>query len=69
MDRRVYIVSIVSDKKHLVTYRIAKYNRLPSLTGSIGPSISSGGFAVVTNPPASSKIAIPAATSLQMLVF
>ena len=47
------------------TYRIARYNRLPSRKSSIGAvSGFSGGLAVVTNPPASSRIAIPAATSL-----
>lgn len=49
----------------LGTYRIARYNRLPSRKSSIGAvSGFSGGLAVVTNPPASSRIAIPAATSL-----
>lgn len=47
---------------------MARYNRLPSLTSGIGHVASSGGgFAVVINPPASSKSATPAATSLRMV--
>jgi hypothetical protein len=43
---------------------IAKYKRPPSFTGSItAVSISSGGLAVVTSPPASSSRHMPAATS------
>jgi hypothetical protein len=46
-------------------YRIARYNLPPrKLLGILSVVGSAGGFAVVTKPPASSKIAIPAATSL-----
>jgi hypothetical protein len=44
---------------------MARYNRLPNLTSSIGQVASfSGGLAVVIRPPASKRIATPAATSL-----
>ena len=43
---------------------IARYKRPPNFAGSIAAvSISSGGFAVVTRPPASSSRQIPAQTS------
>ena len=49
---------------------MARYNRLPSLTSGMGQVASSGGgFAVVIRPPASSKIAMPAATSLLQSVI
>jgi hypothetical protein len=48
------------------TYRIPRYSRLPSLTSSISAVVgSSGGFPLVTRPPASCRIQIPAATSLR----
>lgn len=51
-----------------LAYRMARYNRLPSLTSGIGQVASSGGgFAVVIKPPASSRIATPAATSLEIV--
>lgn len=65
--RSVQFVSILFSKAMSKSraYRIARYNRLPSRISSIGAvSGFSGGLAVVTNPPASSRIAIPAATSL-----
>ena len=44
--------------------RIAKYKRPPNFAGSIAAvSISSGGLAVVTSPPASSSRQMPAQTS------
>jgi hypothetical protein len=49
----------------ILTYRIAKYKRLPSFTSSMG-SVSgfAGGLAEVMRPPASRRMQIPAATSL-----
>lgn len=59
LDHRVGVIQIP------VTCLIAKYNLLPSLTSSIGAFEGScGELAVVTRPPASRRIAIPAATSL-----
>lgn len=48
------------------SYRTARYSLPPSLAFEMSPFVGSeGGFAVVTMPPASSNITIPAATSLQ----
>lgn len=45
---------------------MARYSRLPSLAGCTGAVAgSSGGLALVTSPPASCKMQIPAATSLE----
>lgn len=50
-------------------YLMAKYSLLPSRTSSIFVVIgSSVGFAVVINPPASWRMAMPAATSLNSKV-
>lgn len=48
---------------------MAKYNRLPNFTSWIG-SVSglAGGFAVVIKPPASRRMQMPAATSLECVL-